>query len=273
MRRVLLTLFALIGGVLLLFWAGQRKLIYYPFADVPSPAQAGLPQAQPVTFPTDDGLALNGWLVPASTTAVEGAVIVFNGNAGNRAFRADLGRYFSEHGYSVLLFDYRGYGGNPGVPSEDGLTRDARAARRFLDSRPDIDRRRIVYFGESLGAAVAVGLALEQPPLALVLRSPFTSLADAGRYHYPYLPVRWLLSDRYPSIERIGRVNSPVLVIAGDRDTIVPTDQSRRLFEAAPQPKRLMIVEHTDHNDEELNAGRRMLDGVIEFLKTSGAKS
>jgi fermentation-respiration switch protein FrsA (DUF1100 family) len=274
MIRALVIPIVLIGVVLLLFWAGQRRMIYYPFGDVPSPGQVGLLRAQQVTFTTDDGVRLNGWFVPAMTAPAAGAVIVFNGNAGNRSFRADLARYFSNHGYATLLFDYRGYGGNPGVPSEDGLRRDAIAARRFVDSRPEVDRRRIVYFGESLGAAVAIGLALDHRPQVLVLRSPFTSLADAGRYHFPYLPVSLLLRDRYPSIDRITRVSCPVLVVAGDRDTIVPTEQSRRLFDRAVEPKRLIIVKDNDHNDAELNAGPTMLSGVVEFIElATGAKS
>ena len=105
---------------------------------------------------------------------------------------------------SVLLFDYRGYGGNPGSPSEAGLAADARAARGYLDSRPEVRSESVVFYGESLGAGVAIGLAAEWPPAALVLRSPFTSLADVGRRHYPYLPVRQLLKERYDSIGRIA---------------------------------------------------------------------
>ena len=136
----------------------------------------------------------------------------------------------------MLLFDYRGYGGNSGRPSENGLAADARAAQAWLAAQPDVER--VVYFGESLGAAVAIGLAVERPPAALVLRSPFTSLADVGAVHYPWLPVRRLLLDRYPSIERIGSLSAPLMVIAGDRDDIVPESLSKRLYDAAAEPKR-----------------------------------
>ena len=122
----------------------------------------------------------------------------------------------------MLLLDYRGYVGNPGSPSEDGLLADARAARAYLLSRADVDPARLVYFGESLGAAVAVALAAEHPPAALILRSPFTSLADIAAVHYPFLPAGLMLRDRYESIERIGRVRAPLLVVAGQRDRIVP---------------------------------------------------
>jgi fermentation-respiration switch protein FrsA (DUF1100 family) len=165
--------------------------------------------------------------------------------------------------------DYRGYGGNPGRPSEEGLAEDARAARTYLVGRPDVDPSRLVYFGESLGAAVAVTLASEHPPAALVLRSPFTSLGDVGRVHYPWLPVGLLLRDRFASIDRIGRVQAPVLVIAGDRDAIVPVGQSRWLYEAAPDPKALVVLPGADHNDLELLAGEEMIRAIVRFLERS----
>jgi hypothetical protein len=209
---------------------------------------------------------LNAWFVPRGSAGTGLTVIVFNGNAGNRAYRAPLARRLAEHGIATLLFDYRGYGGNPGSPSEIGLARDARAARKYLSSRADVDEARIVYFGESLGAAVALALALEHPPRALILRSPFTSLADVGAHHYPFLPVRWLLRDRFFSVDQIGRLRCPVLVIAAERDTIVPLRQSRRLYEAAPDPKRLLVLPNTDHNDYELLAGARMISAIVDFL-------
>ena len=164
--------------------------------------------------------------------------------------RAALAGALNRMGHSVLLFDYRGYGGNPGRPTEEGLASDARAAQAWLSAQPGVER--IVYFGESLGAAVAVGLAVERPPAALVLRSPFTSLADVGAVHFPWLPVRLLLLDRYPSIERITAVRAPLLVIAGDRDDIVPASLSRRLYDAAAEPKRFVLVPGAGHNDPEV---------------------
>ena len=132
--------------------------------------------------------------------------------------------------------------------------------------RSDVDRDRIVYFGESLGAAVAVRLATHAPPKGLILRSPFSSMVDIGRYHYPFLPVRWLLRDRYPSLELIERVDCPLLVVAGDRDGIVPAAHSERLYAAARQPKRFVVIEGTGHNNHELLAGQRMLAAIDEFL-------
>jgi uncharacterized protein len=120
--------------------------------------------------------------------------------------------------------------------------------------------------GFSQPQAAGVGLAAERPPEALVLRSPFTSLADVGRVHYPWLPVRQLLLDRYPSIDRIGSVAAPLLVIAGDRDDIVPAMLSQRLYDAAAEPKRFVLVPGVGHNDPELLDGRQMIDEIRRFL-------
>lgn len=192
-----------------------------------------------------------------------------NGNGGDRSTRAALAVALNRMGLSVLLFDYRGYGGNPGRPSEEGLAADARAAQAWLAAQPEVDPQRIAYFGESLGAAVAVGLAVQRPPAALVLRSPFTSLADVGAVHYPWLPIRRLLLDQYPSIERIASVHAPLLVIAGDRDDIVPLALSRRLYDAAVEPKRFVLVPGAGHNDPELLDGRQMINEIEGFLAST----
>jgi hypothetical protein len=195
--------------------------------------------------------------------------VVFNGNAGTRAGRARLGARLVEHGSGVLLWDYRGYGGNPGRPTEHGLACDARAAVDLLDRHAN--GHPVVYFGESLGAGVAVELAVARAPSALILRSPFTSLADTGAAHYPFLPVRTLIRDRYPSLEHIGNVSAPVLVIAGDRDSIVPFDQSRRLFEAVSGPKQLKVIVGADHNDAALLDGTELIEAVVSFVRAHGS--
>ena len=254
------------ASVLLGIWALQRTLIYFPVDDVPPPREVGLAEVEIIDFPTADGLQLAGWFVASRSSPAAGTVMVLNGNAANRAARAPLAAALRDRGYQVLLFDYRGYGGNRGAPTEAGLAADARAARAYLLGRPDVDASDLVYFGESLGSAVATTLAAQHPPAALVLRSPFTSLAAVGRVHYPWLPVGLLLRDRFASLDSIGHVGCPVLVIAGDRDRIVPVDQSRRLYHAARAPKDLVIVAGADHNDPALGAGEAMITAVAGFL-------
>src|SRR6266498_5255333 len=262
-------LLAMVLAVIALAWLFQRRLIYLADpAKVPA-ATTIFHAGEDVAFDTADGLRLRGWFVPA-TGQSQATVLVLNGNAGNRAARVPLATELSRAGLSVLLLDYRGYGGNPGSPSEPGLLADARAARAYLAARGDVDPARLVYFGESLGAAVAVRLAVEQPPMALVLRSPFTSLADVGRVHYPFLPVRLLLRDRYASIEQVGGLRCPVLVVAGAGDGIVPWEQSRRLAAAIPEPKRFVLIPSADHNNLELLAGQRVIGEVARFVVDTG---
>jgi hypothetical protein len=260
-----LTLVALLGVALVLIWAGQRRLMYFPERRVSTPEALGLANVEEVVFPTPDGLDLHGWFVPARDPRA--TVLVFNGNAGNRAHRAPLAIALQRRGLNVLLMDYRGYGENGGSPSEEGLAADGRAARTYLTSRPDVDASRLVYFGESLGTGVAVRLASEHPPAVLVLRSPFTSMADVGRFHYPFLPVGSLLQDRFPSLDRIDGIQSPLLVVAGDRDRIIPPEQSRRLYEAATGQKDLVVVPGADHNDYELLAGEPLIQAVVAFIE------
>jgi len=248
--------------VLLFLWAGQRRLLYLPSGAVSSPAQAGVPSADVLAVSTADGLSLAAWFVPAAPTRARATVIVFNGNAGNRSMRATVARRLVDAGCNVCLFDYRGYGGNAGSPSEDGLLADGRAVRAAVGARADVDPDRIVYLGESLGTGVAVALALEAKPLAVILRSPFTSIADVAAHHYWFLPVRRLLWDRYDSRARIGRVRCPIAIVAGDRDRVVPIAFSRRLFEAAPEPRTFVTVPGADHNDAVLAAGPAIIDAL-----------
>ncbi len=270
-----ITIVALVAAVVVAaLYVAQRRLIYFPGST--SPDAELLPAgSQEVELHTADGLRLSGWFLPASgppgrpgAAPTPGpAVLIFNGNAGDRSHRLPLAEALTERGYAVLLFDYRGYAGNPGDPSEDGLRADARAAAEALAARPEVDPERIAYFGESLGAAVAGGLAMERPPAALVLRSPPSSLAEVGRHHYPFLPVfDALLLDRYPLAEQLRVVRVPLLVLVTERDEIVPAALSRRVFDAAAGPKRYVPLSAGHHNDPALLAGEEMLAVVTSFL-------
>jgi len=247
-------------------WIFQRSMIYLPMTGAPASARTLLDRAEDVTFETADGLRLAAWFVRPEGTASGTTILVFHGNAGDRSFRLPLAQALSSAGHAVLLTDYRGYGGNPGRPSEEGLIADARAARTWLVERRGVDPARLVYFGESLGTAVAIRLAAELSPAAIVLRSPFPSLAEVGTRHYPFLPVRLLMRDRFSCSDRIARLTCPVLVLAGEADSIVPLEHSRSLFEAAREPKRLVVIPGVDHNDFALLAGERLVSEVLRFL-------
>lgn len=257
-------------GVLILtaiMYVTQRSSLYYPWPTAPVEPPPGV---EPMELVTDDGLRIGAWFVPSPVAGTEPgpAVLVCNGNAGYRAHRLPLAEALAQRGYHVLLFDYRGYAGNPGSPTEDGLRADARAAARALVDRPEVDPERVAYFGESLGASVCGGLATELPPAALILRSPFPSVVAMGRHHYPYLPVlEPLVWDRYPLERQLSEsVRAPLMVVVGTRDEIVPPELSRRVYEAAAEPKRFVEVAAAHHNDEALLAGEELLAEVSAFL-------
>ena len=257
---------------LALLWASQRSLMYLPLGRAATPAEAGAPAAEAFTIRTSDGVDLGAWFVRPTTGQAKATVIVFNGNAGNRSYRVPLANALAGAGFQVCLFDYRGYGGNDGSPSEAGLFRDARAVGAAVARRPDVDADRMVLLGESLGTGVAVALAIDVRPLAVVLRSPFTSMTDVAAHHYWFLPVRRLLWDRYDSLSRIGALTCPVAIVAGDRDSVVPVALSRRLFEAVSAPKTFITVSGADHNDFELNAGARVVGAVTWAYEAATAR-
>jgi len=270
--RAALIVCAVVVVLLGVIWGLQRRLIYLPDTRPVPPAATVLPGARDVTLETADELRLGGWFVPAEEPALDLAVLVANGNAGTRALRAPLAQALAERGLAVLLFDYRGYAGNPGAPSERGLARDVRAARGHLVEQAGVPPDRLLYFGESLGAAVVTELAAEHPPAGMVLRSPFVDLASVGQLHYPFLPVRALLRDRYPLAERLATVQAPVTVIYGTEDSIVPPGQSQAVAEAAPVLHEVVRVDGADHNDMALLNGAALTDAVVELAERVSGK-
>lgn len=259
------TALALVGLLLLLLWSFQRTLIYFPQPLDGASVSRSLPGARDVTLETSDHLKLGAWFLPAVGSDRRVTVLVANGNAGNRAMRAPLAEALASRGLSVLLFDYRGFGGNPGMPSEEGLARDAVAAYRFLVESAGIPPQRLIYYGESLGAAVVTRLATVYPPAGLVLRSPFVDLASVGRVHYPFLPFGALLKDRYPVAELLPRVTAPTTVVYGTADAVVPPEQSRRVADAAAHLQRVVVIDRADHNDRVLLDGEQLIDAVVEL--------
>ncbi|WET78044.1 alpha/beta hydrolase [Amycolatopsis sp. QT-25] len=250
----------LVGAVFGAAFAFQRKLIYLPEGGPPPGAAVVLPGGRDVTLTTSDGLSLASWYFPVAGAKV--AVLVAPGNAGNRVYRAPMARALTARGLSVLLLEYRGYGGNPGEPSEDGLKLDIRAAHDFLAREAGAP---LVYFGESLGSAVVTELAVERPPSALVLRSPFVDLASVGRLRYPFLPVRWLLRDEFPTRDDVARVQAPVTVVYGAADSIVPAQQSREVARAAGA--RTVEVPGAEHNDPAFSDGPELIDAIADAIR------
>jgi pimeloyl-ACP methyl ester carboxylesterase len=225
-----------VGGVLIAvlvvvpvvgLWLLQRRLIYFPDRSPVPAAAAVLAGGHYVVLETSDGLRLGAWLVMPVQPGRGVAVLIAPGNAGSRLDRVPLARALADAGFTVLLMDYRGYGANPGDPRQSGLARDVRAAREYLAATTGFTPNRTIYYGENLGASVVTELATQYPPAGLVLRSPFTDLAAVGRHHYPILPVRAILRDRYPIADLIDQITAPTVVIYGTADSVVPPGQSQ----------------------------------------------
>jgi fermentation-respiration switch protein FrsA (DUF1100 family) len=194
-------------------------------------------------------------------------VLLAHGNAGNLSHRLDRTIFLqSRLGADVLLFDYRGYGRSEGRPDEEGTYRDARAAHRWLTEVRGVTPDRLVLFGESLGSAVALELALARPCRALVLESPFTSVPDMAAVVLPFLP-RSFVRTQYDNLGKIGRLRVPLLVLHGDGDEVVPFAQGRRLFEAAPEPKRFFSIPGAGHNDTYIVGGDAYWRTVADFVE------
>jgi len=226
----------------------EDQFLFFPSRELyATPAAVGLAY-QEVFFPASDDTWLHGWYVPAATSRAP--VLFCHGNAGNIADRLELVRFLHDLGLPVFIFDYRGYGQSTGSTTEEGTYADARGALNWLLEQ-GWQPQQLIYLGRSLGAGVALQLAIEKPPAALVLETPFSSVAAMGRHHYPLLfrLAGWLLDARYDNLTKIGRLRSTLLIVQGTDDRIVPPAMSEELFAAAPGRKRLLELAGADHND------------------------
>jgi len=264
---IVLAIYVGIAGLLYVF---QRNLQYFPDTERPSRQSVGAASMEEVDFATEDGLRLFAWYGAAE----EGrpTIVFFHGNAGHLGGRAYKARRFLERGIGVLLVEYRGYGGNPGTPDEQGLYADGRAALEWL-AQKGIGSENTVLYGESLGSGVAVQMAYEKRGGALVLETPFTSLPDVGQHHYFWLPVRWLVRDRFDSKKKIGQIAIPILVLHGTADKTVPIKFGKALFELANQPKTLKVFEGGEHNDlYRHGAAETVLEFIFKNYPATGIK-
>jgi len=269
--RVPLLLAGILGTGM--FLGLEKYVIYVPERAMEmSPRDAGLAY-EDVWFPATDGIRLHGWLVPAPEARL--TLVWFHGNAGNISHRVDnikeLHRLLDRRLLpTIFIFDYRGYGQSAGSHSdlsEEATYRDAEGALAYLRGRHDLASTGLVYFGRSLGAAIAVEAARRHPPAGLILETPFTSIKDMARVTLPLLPVGALLRTRYDSLSKIREVRVPLLVLHGDRDDVVPYEQGRRLFEAANQPKMFYTIRGAHHNDTYIVGDRPYFDAWARFLE------
>lgn len=276
LRWLGLRIIAYYSIIVVIMFTFQRSLIYQPSRFARADTRAGgLPEGRvhDIVFRTEDGLDLHGWHVlpeghacqsaadcDAELARAEWLFLFFHGNGGSRIDRAPDCRSLAGDKSHVFIADYRGYAENSGSPTEEGLALDARALWRHATRERKVRPERIVLYGESLGGGVATRLASElcaagTPPAGLILVGTFSSLTDVAAYHYPWLPVRLVLLDRYASVGRASALTCPVLQIHGADDDIIPVKLGRRLFEAIPEksaggiPKQFAEIAGAGHND------------------------
>ncbi len=255
---------ALVAAVIMFWPQIEKKFVFFPSADLVDTLDRLGVDHEDISIVTDDGVELHGWYIPGSS---DFTWLWFHGNGGNISHRVDeLALMHHRLGVNLLIIDYRGYGRSAGKPSESGTYQDARAALRYLQHDRQVPPGKMVYFGHSLGSAVAVELAEAHPPAGLVLISPFTSMRDMARLSFPYLPLLgWLIGDRYNSHARMGGIHSALLVIHGDQDETVPWSQGKKLFEAANQPKYFNVLSGTGHNDTYSSGGESYWRALEDF--------
>lgn len=239
----------------------ERGFIYYPVRELVGDPSSVRLAFRDLAFEAKDGTRLHGWLVPGPTPTT---LLWCHGNAGNISHRLENIRLFVDQlGVGVFIFDYRGYGKSAGVPTEAGLVSDALAAREAL-IRAGVAPERIVYFGRSLGAAVAIDLALAHPPRALILESPFLSVKAMANRTLP--GSGYLFRTRWDSAPKIPGVRAPLMILHGDADEIVPYAHGRALFDAAPEPKTFYAIRGAHHNDTYIAGGPEYWSAWRRFL-------
>lgn len=245
--------YCLAVGYLFVF---QRDFVFVPRGELTAEdaREAGF---EPVTIGAEDGTRLAGWYRPAD----EGrpTLLYFHGNTGNLGGRADRFRQVAASGFGLLAMSYRGYPGSQGSPSERAFSADALTAFDWLAARASP----IVVYGESLGTAVATSVASRRDAEALVLEAPFTAIVDIAAETYPWVPVGLLMRDQFRSRDLIGKIGMPVLILQGTDDAVVPTEQGRRLYDLAPEPKEFVVIEGGHHGDL---WDRGLWPRVVDFL-------
>jgi fermentation-respiration switch protein FrsA (DUF1100 family) len=230
-------------GVPAAAWLAQDRLIFFPQPVVSTPHLPA--EAKPLEIVATDGTRLRGWIRAASTTPAP-AIIYFGGNAEEVSWALADPRWPRE--WAIVAINYRGYGASEGAPGEAELVADSLVIYDTIAARSDLDALRIVAFGRSLGTGVAVKLAAARPLAGVILVSPYDSLVALARTHYPWLPVSWLLRHRFEVDVDARRAQIPLLAIVADRDSIIPHERSRALYDAWSGPKTWFVVLATDHN-------------------------
>lgn len=244
----------------------MKSLIFFPEKEIiQTPADAGLP-FEDLAIDTADGVKINGWFVPSSGART--TLLWLHGNGGNISHRVGrIRRFHDVLKVNILMIDYRGYGRSGGRISEEGTYLDGVAAYDYLLTRSDVDPARIIPFGESLGAGVAVELSLQRKVQGLILEAPFASIREMARVVVPWLPIGPLITTRYDNLSKMSRLEIPLLILHGDRDEVVPFAQGRKVFEAAREPKVFYTIPGAGHNNTDRVGGQPYLQAISHFIE------
>ena len=275
---LLLVVAAFVFIMLFLRWR-EPRMLYFPDSSIEqTPDRLGL-KYDDVTLTASDGVKINGWFVhapvgvaagtAATTNSPRSTILFLHGNAGNISHRMDKLQIFADLGVDTFIIDYRGYGRSEGHPGEAGTYRDAEAAYEYVTGGAPSGRalppQSIVVYGESLGSAVAVDLATEHPVGGVVIEEAFTSVGDVGQKMFPFLPVRWLVQNKYDTLSKIGRVNAPLLIFHSRNDEFFDMRHAQRLLAAAKEPKQLVELAGS-HNDAFMVSGETYREHLRDFL-------
>ncbi len=256
-----LILFFLLASVYLYY--RQDSMLFSPDREIrQTPNNIGL-EYEEVSLTTKDSVGINGWFIPAENE--KGVVLFCHGNAGNVSDRLDSIKIFHDLGQSVLIFDYRGYGKSGGTISEKGTYLDAEAAWDYLTEVRHKSSKNIVIFGRSLGGAIAAETALRKGPACLILESTFMSVPAIARKYYPWLPVGLIAKYRYATLDKIGLIRGPKLIVHSKEDEIIPFEHGLKIYEKAVFPKEFMEIKG-GHNEGFMLSGDSYRKGLESFL-------
>ena len=259
---ILLTFLSIYFLIVLFTYIFQRNLLYHPSENNYSGDKL-LVFVEKVKIKTEDNIELTSWYHNKNHNDYK-TIIFFHGNAGSLENRVHKINHFKEMNINFLLVSWRGFNGNQGKPSENGLYNDARSAIKWLESK-GVKEKNIIIYGESLGTAVAVEIAQFKNFAGIILESPFTSMIDAGKNKYPFLPVKFLLKDKYESNKKIKNIKSPILIMHGKKDNIVPFHMGEKMFELANEPKYAYFTEYDDHMME---YDKNLLNIIKKFISS-----
>lgn len=241
----------------------QRSLLYLPDKTKPDPADWAMPGIRIIEVETGDGLTLESWYRPPANESLP-TIVLFHGNGGNHAWRTHNMLPLAQRGFGILLASYRGYSGNPGKPTEEGLYVDARAHLEWLTKNAGISLENIVLYGESLGSGPAIQMASEYGAGALILQTPFDSVAGVAKRHFFYFPfLSTFVFDRFDNDQKIGALTLPTLILLAENDNVIPASSSGRLVEAATEPLKVATVRGAGHNSMH---ARGATEEILKFL-------